>query len=155
MSKREEIEQVSQDEQKTQLQGKALLERIVQSVREKRGANLVALDVSKLVYYTDYFLIVSGRTDLHVKAIAKHVEKKLAEADIHPIAVEGQEFHRWVLMDFGEVMVQLFLEPLRDLYELEKLWADAPIIELAAEETGFDEEEFESDDPDDLFADFD
>jgi ribosome-associated protein len=146
---------VRQDEQNTKLQGKALLERIVQLAREKKGVNLVALDVSKLVYYTNYFLILSGRTDLHVKGIAKHVEKELAAADIHAITVEGQDFHRWVLMDYGEVMVQLFLEPLRDLYELEKLWADAPIIELGEEEKGFDEDEFESDESDDLFADFD
>ncbi len=136
------------------LRGKALLQKLAELANDKKGHDIVALDVSGLVYYTDYFLLVTGRTDLHVRGIYRHVEKEMIELGIHPVGTEGQEHNRWVLMDYGDVIVHLFFDPLRDLYELDKLWADAERVplELTAPSTTAAEPE---EDDDDLFADFD
>jgi len=137
------------------LAGKELLKRLAELANEKKGHDIVALDVSDLVYYTDFFLIITGRTDQHVRGMVKHIEGELASQDIEPIGIEGQGHHRWVLMDYGDVIVQLFFEPLRDLYELEKLWADAPRIDLELVKPMHTASFGDDEDDEDLFADFD
>lgn len=97
---------------------------------EKKGVDIVALDVTELVYYSDFFLIASGRSDVHVKALFRHIQTELAQTGIAPISIEGQDHCRWVLMDFGVVIVHLFYEPLREVYDLERLWGDAPRADL-------------------------
>jgi ribosome-associated protein len=137
------------------LAGKDLLLRLAELANDRKGHDIVALDVSELVYYTDFFLIVTGRTDQHVRGLTKTIEGELSKQDIDPIGIEGVNHYRWVLMDYGDVIVQIFFEPLRDLYELEKLWADAPRVDLKLVEpmatASFGDEE----DDEDLFADFD
>lgn len=137
------------------LVGKALLMRLAELANEKKGHDIVALEVSKLVYYTDYFLIVTGRTEQHIRGLAKHIEAELTAQDVDPVGVEGKGHHRWVLMDYGDVIVQLFYEPLRDLYELEKLWADAPRVDLELVEPSHTATLDDEAEDEDLFADFD
>ncbi len=137
------------------LAGKELLMRLAELANEKKGHDIVALQVSKLVYYTDYFLIVTGRTEQHIRGLAKYIEGELAKLGVEPVGVEGQGHHRWVLMDYGDVIVQLFFEPLRDLYELEKLWADAPRIDLELIEPMHTASLKDEEEDADLFADFD
>ncbi len=137
------------------LTGKALLQRLAELANDKKGHDIVALDVRKLVYYTDYFLIVTGRTDLHVRGMVKYIEGELLAQEVRPISVEGQEHNRWVLMDYGDVIVHLFFEPLRDLYELERLWADAVRIELNLATPSMTQTAKDGEDDDDLFDDFD
>lgn len=97
---------------------------------DKKGYDITAVAVGNLVFYTEYFLVVTARSDHHVKAVARHIEKTMAAHGIAPVSTEGYDFARWVLLDFGSVMVHVFLEPLRKLYELERLWADAPRLPL-------------------------
>lgn len=112
------------------LEGVELVREVARLLIDKKGLDLVALNVSRLIYYSDYFLIASGRTDLHVRSMVRHVEKEMAERGVRLLSVEGQEHNRWVLIDFGELIVHLFIEPLRELYELERLWGDATVIDL-------------------------
>lgn len=86
------------------------------------------LDVSKLTSFTDYFVIVSGRSDRQVQAIADNILEKLREKKIKPLGVEGYETGHWILMDFGTVVAHIFYTETRLFYALEKLWSDAPRI---------------------------
>jgi ribosome-associated protein len=134
------------------IQPEDILQFIAQAMYLKKGVDIVALDVSELVYYTDFFLICSGRSDVHVKGLYRNVERELSRRGITPLSVEGQEHCRWVLMDFGPVIVHIFYEPLRDLYELEKLWTDGKPVALDLSKLPPPEPEEPADD---LLSDFD
>jgi len=134
------------------IQPEDILQFIAQALYLKKGVDIVALDVSELVYYTDFFLICSGRSDVHVKGLYRHVEKELGRRGISPLIVEGEDHCRWVLMDFGPVIVHIFYEPLRDLYELEKLWADGKPVPIDFSSLPQPEPENA---PEDLLTDFD
>jgi len=135
------------------LEAGVILKKLAQALTDKKGLGTTALDMSGLVYYTDYFLVCSGRSDLHVRAIARFAEDRLLEEGVDPLLVEGTDHGRWVLMDYGTVMVHIFLEPLRDFYELEKLWADAPRVELQLDEPPAAESVDDEDDDEELFGD--
>jgi ribosome-associated protein len=105
---------------------KALL--IGKVISMKKAQNLVILDVRNLASFTDYFVICSGRSIRQVRAIASHVEQTLKGAKLYPLGTEGTREGRWVLMDYGEVVIHLFYEPIRELYDLEGLWSDAPEV---------------------------
>ena len=93
---------------------------------EKKGSDLVLLDVSELLWITDAFLICSGTSRPHVQSLAEDVELKLKGADRRPLRVEGKAEGQWVLLDYGEVVVHVFQPETRDFYGLERLWGDAP-----------------------------
>ena len=89
----------------------------------------VLLQVSELAGYADLFLIVSGRSDRQVKAIAEAVRRALAEHGRRPLGSEGFKHGQWALIDFGELVVHVFHESVRQTYDLEGLWIDAPRVE--------------------------
>lgn len=95
--------------------------------------DLVILEVKYLSSVTDYFVICSGNSDRQVKAIAAHVEEKLGKKGIVPLGVEGKREGRWVLMDYGDVVVHVFYQPVREFYELERLWSEAPRMQWRSE----------------------
>jgi ribosome-associated protein len=97
---------------------------------DRKAVDLVILEVKNLSSFTDYFLICSGRSDRQVQAIASHLEEKLGLEGIHPLGVEGKREGRWILMDYGEVIVHVFYQPVREFYDLERLWSEAPRVEL-------------------------
>ncbi|WP_157156416.1 MULTISPECIES: ribosome silencing factor [unclassified Diaminobutyricimonas] len=104
----------------------------------KQGTDLVALDVTGPLPLTDAFLLVTGRNERNVLAIAGEIEDKLLElADAKPLRREGRAEGRWVLIDFGDLVVHVFHEEDRMYYSLERLWKDCPVIplELQAAET--------------------
>ncbi|HSK46933.1 MAG TPA: ribosome silencing factor [Coriobacteriia bacterium] len=104
---------------------------------DKRATDIVAMDVAELLVVTDYFVICTGNTDVQVKAIADEVEDRLRmEGGIKPIGREGREEGKWVLLDFGDLVIHVFQPGERDFYRLEKLWADAPRLTLPADVTG-------------------
>lgn len=105
-----------------------LLRRIWRLVEEKKGRRMLALEVGKISSLCTYFLIASGSAILHVKTIAEHVIGSLKAEGIVPHHVEGLDSGIWVLLDYGEVVVNLFLEEEREYYALERLWSDAPLI---------------------------
>ena len=100
---------------------------------EKKGFDVRILKLKEISSVCDYFLIVSGEADIHVKAIAQSIIEGLKEAGERPMHVEGMVEGNWVLLDYIDVIVHVFKEPTRQFYSLERLWGDAPIEELADE----------------------
>ncbi len=96
----------------------------------KKASSPVALDLRDLDGVCDYFLIVSGASEVQVKAIAEHVEEKLRERGLKPWHREGSEGRRWVLLDYVEFVVHVFHEKTREYYMLDRLWGDARSVEL-------------------------
>ena len=97
---------------------------------DHKAVDLVILEVMKLSSFTDYFVICSGNSDRQVQAIAAHIEEKLGKGEIHPLSIEGKREGRWILLDYGDVVIHVFYQPVREFYDLERLWSDAPRIEL-------------------------
>ncbi|HWV35366.1 MAG TPA: ribosome silencing factor [Thermomicrobiales bacterium] len=93
---------------------------------ERKARDVVVLDLRSISSATDYFLLASGTSDLHVRAIAEHVIEELQKAGIRPSHVEGLRVGRWVLIDYIDFVVHIFHPAARDFYQLERLWGDAP-----------------------------
>lgn len=100
---------------------------------DKKAENLKILDLSGISGFTDYFVICSGMSDRQVQAISDSVENLLSAAGHELLSAEGYAEGRWVLMDFGDVVVHVFLDALREYYDLESLWADAPRVKIPSE----------------------
>jgi ribosome-associated protein len=96
----------------------------------KQGEDIVALDVSEPLPLTDVFVLVTGRNERNVQAIAGEVEEKMIEAGAKPLRREGRAEGRWILIDFGDVIVHVFHEEERLFYSLERLWKDCPAVPL-------------------------
>jgi ribosome-associated protein len=96
----------------------------------KAGEDLVALDVSNPLPLADVFLLVTGRSERNVVAIAGEIEDKLIEAGYKPLRREGRAEGRWILIDFGDLVVHVFHEEERVYYGLERLWKDCPVIPI-------------------------
>lgn len=96
----------------------------------KSGEDLVALDVSAPLPLTDVFLLATGRNERNVLSIASEVEDKLNEAGVKTLRREGRTEGRWVLLDFGDLVVHVFHEEDRMYYALERLWKDCPVVPL-------------------------
>jgi ribosome-associated protein len=97
----------------------------VRAVLGKKVLQLVLLDVRDLTSVADAFLICSGRSNRQVTAIADYVLRSLKKQGKKPLSVEGKKEGHWVLLDYGEVIIHIFYEPLRSFYDLEGLWIDA------------------------------
>jgi ribosome-associated protein len=97
----------------------------------KAAEDPLALDVRDVVSFADTFLILTGRSDRHVQAIADAVLAAFAERGEEALGVEGQTEGRWVLLDFGDLIVHVFQQEVREAYALERLWSDASVIGLA------------------------
>lgn len=101
---------------------------------EKKALNVRILQVKGISSLTDYLLLASGSSDRHVQAVAEEVRLGMkSKHDSPPLAVEGMDEGRWVLIDYGDVMVHVFQPQVREFYDLEGLWSEAP--EIAIPET--------------------
>jgi ribosome-associated protein len=110
-----------------------LARRIAAIVDDKKGGDVVALDVRDLVGYTDYLLIATARNERQAKAIHDEVRLRLKrDADLLPARVEGEVEGRWVLLDYLDCVLHLMVPEMRDRYRLEKLWGEADRLELGA-----------------------
>ncbi|MCU1404993.1 MAG: rsfS [Glaciihabitans sp.] len=96
----------------------------------KQAEDLVALDVSGPLPLTDIFLIATGRNERNVVAIAGEIEDKMNESGVKTLRREGRQEGRWILLDFGDIVVHVFHEEDRLYYSLERLWKDCPAIPL-------------------------
>ena len=116
-----------------------LAHRAARIAQEKKAEDLVLLELERKVSYCDFFLVCSGRNRRQVRAIAETIVTQFKkELGVRALSVEGMESGRWVLLDFGDIVVHVFDEPLRGFYDLEGLWKDAPrrdIPTLEAQET--------------------
>lgn len=104
------------------------LDLYVKAVLGKKASRVVALDVRELSSVADVFLICSGRSNRQVSAIADFVKVDLKKHGIKPMSVEGMKEGHWVLLDYGHVIIHIFYEPVRNIYDLEGLWIDAKRI---------------------------
>lgn len=118
----------------SQLSSDAAARLAARAADDKKARDIVVLDVRRLTTVADYFVVCSGGTALHVRAIADGVREKLAEAGRRLLHVEGYEPGRWVLLDYGDVVVHVFMEQDRSYYKIERLWADAESWDWAAAE---------------------
>lgn len=97
---------------------------------DKKGIDVLALDMRQFLAITDYFIITSGTSTVHVRALAEAVEEKLGKAGVNPLRREGLSVARWILLDYGGVVVHIFHEEERDYYNLERYWQAAPRVEF-------------------------
>lgn len=101
-----------------------------QAAFDKKGENIVLLDVSEHLVITDVFLIASGDNERQVKAIIDAIEENLSAIGVEPIRREGDREGRWVLLDYFEIVVHVQQDEERSLYDLERLWSDCPKIAM-------------------------
>ena len=95
---------------------------------EKKAFDIAILELRTLSSLTDYFLICSGRSDRQVQAIAQSIEETLKKQGLRPLGIEGTGVGRWILMDYDDVIIHIFYEPIRAYFDLEGLWVGAPRI---------------------------
>lgn len=98
---------------------------------DKKGQEVLALDISGITTLADYFIIANGISEVHVQALADEVQDKLQEAGFKMRSREGYKEAKWVLLDFYDVVVHIFSAQDREYYMLERLWADAPPLTLS------------------------
>jgi len=101
-----------------------------QAAASKKAADIVILDVGKLIGITDYFVICSGANERQVSSIVDEIEKTLRGVGAKPHRREGEREQRWVLLDYFDLVVHVFHAEERDFYDLERLWKDAPRLEF-------------------------
>ena len=107
-----------------------LAQRAGRAALEKKAVDLTVLDVQGLSSVTDYFLVCSGRSTTHVRTISDAIRGELKTDGIRPLHTEGRPDSGWMLLDYGEVLVHVFLESTRMYYALERLWGDAPSVPI-------------------------
>ncbi len=107
-----------------------LTEKITSLIFNKKGYDVKVLDLRKLTTMSDYFIICTADSDTQVKAIADEVDKSLRDEGIKSWHKEGYKALSWVLLDYVDVVVHVFKKDARTFYNLEKLWGDAPIIDV-------------------------
>jgi ribosome-associated protein len=108
------------------------LGRAVELAADRKGTDLLVLDLRGISDATDYFLLVSGTSDMHVRSIAEHILEELKKEGVRPSHIEGLRTGRWVLIDYIDFVVHVFHPAAREFYQLERLWGDAPTHALEA-----------------------
>ncbi|NLJ16601.1 MAG: ribosome silencing factor [Clostridiales bacterium] len=109
----------------------SILEIAVKALDSKLAQDIEVIEINNLTVLADYFIIASGSSTTQVRALADEVEFKLKENDIPPQRIEGYTSCNWILLDYGSVVVHVFLNETRDFYSLEKLWADGKKIDVS------------------------
>jgi ribosome-associated protein len=107
---------------------KALL--CTRAALDKKAQELIVVDVSGLTSIADYLVICTGRSDRQVQSIAQAIEDALTAAGTRPISTEGVRRGQWALLDYDDVIVHVFYQPVREFYDLERLWEHAPRVRL-------------------------
>ena len=106
------------------------LSQLAAAVLERNARGALVLDLRRLSDATDYFVIVSGDSDVHTRAIADNVLERTRRQGARPAGIEGRSAGRWILIDFINVVLHIFLPAVREFYQLERLWGDAPSASL-------------------------
>jgi len=99
---------------------------IIKLLEDKKGEEILPIDLRKRVDFADYFLLCSAHSTKHAQGLADHVILELEKIGIMPLSVEGMELGNWIVLDYGSIVVHIFYEPIRRLYNLEELWLDQP-----------------------------
>lgn len=111
-------------------ESRAAAEAAIEAALDKKALMPVLLDVSERASYTDFIGVVSGRSDRQVDAIAEHVREVMGRLGFRLLGREGAGNGRWTLLDFGDVVLHVFYHPVREVYDIEGLWIDAPRVRL-------------------------
>ncbi|MFW6123439.1 MAG: ribosome silencing factor [Thermodesulfobacteriota bacterium] len=122
---------------KPSLTSKELVELAARTLLAHKGQDLLVLDVKNLSSLGDYFLICSGGSKRHVQALAEHLQGTLKQVGAKPLGLEGLDEGHWVLLDYVDVVIHLFIKPLREFYDLEGLWVEAnrvPVEDLSTDQ---------------------
>ena len=112
------------------LSARSTAQRAARAALDNRAAGMIVLDVQGVSSVTDYFLVCSGTSTTHVRTIVEAIRQELKEEGVRPLHAEGRAESGWVLLDYGDVLVHVFLEDTRAYYALERLWGDAPSIPI-------------------------
>ncbi|MEK6620572.1 MAG: ribosome silencing factor [Chloroflexota bacterium] len=107
---------------------RALADLVVEAASDKKAEDILVMNVSEVTTIADLFVILSGRGERQVQAIAEGIVERSTKAGRKPFGVEGFDPGRWILIDLGDVVVHAFVPDERQLYRLERLWGDAPIV---------------------------
>lgn len=102
--------------------------KIAKFLDDKKASDIKILELKDLTIITDYFIISSAENITQVKALTEYVEEQMKINGFKPLSIEGFDYAHWVLIDYGDVIVHIFLEEIRQYYDLERLWLDAPRI---------------------------
>jgi ribosome-associated protein len=102
---------------------------VAQLCDERKGDDIAILNVAELSGFTDYLILVTGTSSTHLRAMAETCSVELKKSRILPLGVEGERSTGWLLMDYGDVVVHLFIAETRQYYGLERLWGDAESLE--------------------------
>ena len=97
---------------------------------DRKALDPVALDLRGLSSIADFFVILTGTSNRHVQAMAENIMEAFKSVGLSLLGSEGLREGKWVLLDYGEVVVHIFLEPVREYYDIERLWVDAPRLDL-------------------------
>jgi ribosome-associated protein len=111
----------------------SLAERICWHIMEKKGEDVLVLDLRGRSDVCEFFVVASGKTNTQVQAIARHVNSQLAGIGQKPKGIEGQDQGRWSLLDYFDVVVHVFVEEAREYFQLERLWADSMRLDVTPE----------------------
>ena len=101
---------------------KKLLDKIINLLEDKKGIDIKIMEVKEETTLSDYFVVASGTSNTHIKALADNVEEELKKENIYPNKIEGYNTATWILMDYGDVIVHIFTQKERENYKLEELW---------------------------------
>lgn len=107
-----------------------LITKVAQTIFDKKGFNILALDVHSICSMTDYFIIAEGNVDRHVKAISGAIIDALMEEGLTPLHVDGEQVSDWIVLDYGYFVIHLFIPELRHKYALEELWKKGKVIDV-------------------------
>ena len=121
---------MASDETTTQIEMPPVLERATELASDRKGVDMLVMDLRGISNATDFFFLVSGTSDMHARAIAENVIEELKKEGVRPSHVEGLRSGRWVLIDYIDFVVHVFHPAARDFYQLERLWGDAPMQAL-------------------------
>ena len=102
----------------------ALAQKAAALLDDKKALRVSIIKIREISSLADYFVIASGNTGVHVRALADELEEKLKQENIAPARVEGYRSNSWVLLDYSSVVVHVFTQEARDFYDLDRLWAD-------------------------------
>jgi ribosome-associated protein len=109
---------------------------VVEAAQERKADDVVGLDVREISSFADTFIIATGTSDRHVRSVTDSIAAALKSHGDPPMGIEGYDEGRWVLIDCGDTIVHIFQQEIRDHYDLERLWSDAPALELDAATRG-------------------
>lgn len=111
-------------------ESKKMLEIAYKALEDKKGENILALDITGISIVADYFLITNGNSDAQNRALMEAAEEALEKAGYTPKQIEGNHHGDWVLMDYGDIIIHIFTKESRDFFDLARIWSDGKRVEL-------------------------